>query len=331
MNRSRRQGGRRLLALAALAALPGVAFAQAGDKWPSRPIRMIVPFTAGGSLDIVARTVAQNLGTALGTTVVVDNRAGANGIIGMDQVAKAAPDGYTMLMSTGAFTANGALYRKLPFSPAKDFAPITQIARSYGLVLVVNNDVPAKSLKEFIALAKAKPDAMNFGSGGEGNITHLAGALFNHLAGTDIQHVPYKGSGPAFQDVISRQITMTFVSTSGGIGAIKAGQVRPLAITSPSRAPVIPDVATFDEAGLPGMNKINGWYGLWFPAGTPQAMVDRVQKAIAAFLPTPEVKARFDELGLITMGTTPADFQKFLVQDTLDQTELIKLGKVKQQ
>jgi tripartite-type tricarboxylate transporter receptor subunit TctC len=186
-------------------------------------------------------------------------------------------------------------------------------------------------LKEFIALAKAKPDAMNFGSGGEGNITHLAGALFNHLAGTDIQHVPYKGSGPAFQDVISRQITMTFVSTSGGIGAIKAGQVRPLAITSPSRAPVIPDVATFDEAGLPGMNKINGWYGLWFPAGTPQAMVDRVQKAIAAFLPTPEVKARFDELGLITMGTTPADFQKFLVQDTLDQTELIKLGKVKQQ
>jgi tripartite-type tricarboxylate transporter receptor subunit TctC len=331
MKLSRRHGGRALLAWAALATVAGSAFAQAGDKWPSRPIRMIVPFSAGGSLDIVARTVAQNLGTALGTTVVVENRAGANGIIGMDLVAKAAPDGYTMLMSTGAFTANGALYSKLPFSPARDFAPITQVARSYGLVLVVNNAVPAKTLKDFITLAKAKPEAMNFGSGGDGNITHLAGALFNHLAGTDIQHVPYKGSGPAFQDVISKQITMTFVSTSGGIGAIKAGQVRPLAITSPTRAPVIPDVPTFDEAGLHGMTKISGWYGLWFPTRTPQAMVDRVHKAVAAFLPAPEVKARFDELGLITMGTTPAEFQQFLAQDTLDQSELIRLAKVKQQ
>jgi tripartite-type tricarboxylate transporter receptor subunit TctC len=323
--------GRRALLLAMLATLAGGALAQAPDKWPSRPIRLVVPFTAGGSLDVVARTVAQNLGTALGTTVVVENRAGANGIIGMDLVAKAAPDGYTMLMSTGAFTANAALYTKLPFNPARDFAPITQLARSYGLVLVVNNDVPARSLKDLIALAKAKPDTMNFGSGGEGNLTHLAGALFNHLAGIDIQHLPYKGSGPAFQDVISRQITMTFVSTSGGIGAIQAGQVRPLAITSPTRAPVIPDVPTFDEAGLQGMTKINGWYGLWFPARTPPALVSRVQEAVAGFLPSPEVKARFDELGLITMGTSPADFQKFLAQDTLDQSELIKLAKVKQQ
>jgi len=332
MNSSRRQAARALLALsAALTLASGPALAQDTGDWPNRPVRMVVPFAAGGSLDLVARLVAQNLGTALGTNVIVENRAGANGIIGMDLVAKAPADGYTMLMSTGAFTANAVMYGKLPFSPEKDFVPVTQLARSYGLVLVVNNDVPARSVKEFVALAKAKPEAMNFGSGGEGNITHLAGALFNHLAGTSVQHVPYKGSGPAFKDVVSKQITMTFVSTSGGIAGIKAGQVRPLAITSPVRAPVLPDVPTFDELGMGGMSKISGWYGIWFPAGTPQAIVDRVQKAAAGFLATPAAKARFDELGLIVMGTRPAEFRKFLAQDTADQAELMKLGNVKPQ
>lgn len=322
------------LALAAMAcAAPAAVFAQAssGGPWPSRPIRMIVPFTAGGSLDIVARTVAENLGKALGTTVVVDNRAGANGIIGNGMVAKAAPDGYTMLMTTGAFTGSAVMYKKLPYDPAKDFAPVTQIARSYGLVLAVNNDVAADNLKQFIALAKARPQNMNFSSSGQGNITHLAGALFNHLAGTEIQHVPYKGSAPAFQDVVSKQMTMTFVSTSGGVQAIKAGQVRALAISSPVRAPVIPDVPTFDEAGLPGMNKISGWYGLWFPAGTPEAIIDKVQKSVASFLPTPGVKASFDEMGLVTLGTTSTEFRKFLAQDLIDQAELAKLANVQPQ
>lgn len=303
----------------------------AGTAWPSRPIRMIVPFSAGGSLDVVARTVAESLGRALGVTVIVDNRAGANGIIGNDVVAKAPPDGYTLLMSTGSFTGSAVLYKKLPYDASKDFLPVTQIARSYGLVLAVNTDVPARNLKEFIALAKARPDTMNFGSSGQGNITHLAGALFNHLAGTQIQHVPYKGSGPALQDVIAKQVTMTFVSTSGGIGSIKAGQVHALAITSPVRAPILPDVPTFDEAGLQGMDKISGWYGLWFPAGTPEAIVDRVQKSVAASLATPAVKARFGELGLITMGTTPDEFRKFLGQDLIDQADLIKLANVTQQ
>lgn len=325
-------GGCIALAIGACMAMTcSAAFAQGGDAWPSRPIRLVVPFAAGGSLDVVARTMAQSLSQALGVSVVVDNRGGANGIIGTEMVAQAAPDGYTMLITTGSFTANGVLYKKLPYNPIKDFAPVTQIARSYGLVLVVNPDVPAKSVKDLVALAKAHPETMNFSSSGEGNITHLAGALFNHLAGTNIQHVAYRGSGLAFQAVIAKQITMNFVSTSGGLPAIQAGQLRPLAITSTVRAPVLPEVPTFAEIGLPGMSKIQGWYGLWLPAKTPKAIVDRVQREVAKFLPEPDVRKRFDDMGLITMGTTPAEFQKFLQQDLEDQAELMKVANVKQQ
>jgi tripartite-type tricarboxylate transporter receptor subunit TctC len=310
----------------------GAGTAQAQDPWPNRPIRLVVPFAAGGSLDVVARTVAQSLSEALGgVSVVVDNRGGANGIIGTDAVAKAAPDGYTMLLTTGSFTANGVLYKKLPYRPMEDFTPVTQIARSYGLVMAVNPDVPAKSVKEFIALARAHPETMNFSSSGEGNITHLAGALFNHLAGTNIQHVAYRGSGLAFQAVIAKQITMNFVSTSGGLPAIQAGQLRALAITSSVRAPVLPDVPTFSEVGMPDMGKIQGWYGLWLPAGTPAAVVDRVQHAIADSLPKPDVHKRFDDMGLITMGTKPAEFRKFLEGDIKNQAELMKLANVSQQ
>lgn len=328
------QGMVRRVAIAAgigMALACGAAAAQSAGTWPSRPIRLVVPFAAGGSLDVVARTVAQSLGQALGVSVIVDNRGGANGIIGTDLVAKSPPDGYTMLITTGAFTANGVLYKKLPYRPMEDFAPVTQIARSYGLVMVVNPDVPAYSVKEFIALAKAHPETMNFSSSGEGNITHLAGALFNHLAGTTIQHVAYRGSGLAFQAVIAKQITMNFVSTSGGLPAIQAGQLRPLAITSAVRAPILPDVPTFAEVGLPGMGKIQGWYGLWLPAGTPRDIVDRVQREVARFLPTPEVRKRFEDMGLVTLGTTPEAFGAFLRQDIKDQAELMKLANVAQQ
>lgn len=318
-------------AIAAGAALAGGTVCAQSEAWPNRPIRLVVPFAAGGSLDAVARTMAQSMAQALNVSVVVDNRGGANGIIGTDLVAKAPPDGYTMLMTTGSFTANGVLYKKLPYNPMKDFAPVTQIARSYGLVMAVNPDVPAKSVQEFIALAKAHPESMNFSSSGEGNITHLAGALFNHLAGTNIQHVAYRGSGLAFQAVIARQITMNFVSTSGGLPAIQAGQLRALAITSSVRAPVLPDVPTFKELGMPGMGKIQGWYGLWLPAGTPKAIVDRVQGVVAGFLPTPAVQKKFEEMGLITMGTTPREFRGFLEQDIKDQAELMKVANVAQQ
>ncbi|MEJ8850804.1 tripartite tricarboxylate transporter substrate binding protein [Variovorax rhizosphaerae] len=303
----------------------------AEDKWPARPIRMVVPFTAGGVLDIVARTVAQQLGETLGTPVVIDNKAGANGLIGTDQVAKAAPDGYTILMTTGAFTTNAGVYKKLPYDTVKDFAPVTRVARSNGAVLTINNDVPAQNLKEFIALAKAQPQKMNYSSAGQGNTTHLAGALFNELAGTQIEHVAYKGSAPAFQDVISKQITMTFVSMSSGGPAIKAGQVKALAVASPSRLAALPAVPTFDELGFNGMDKIIGWFGMLYPAGTPQAYIDRVQQAVAKTLLKPEVRARFDELGLLPAASTPAEFTQFLAQDIKDQAELIKVAKIPQQ
>jgi tripartite-type tricarboxylate transporter receptor subunit TctC len=316
-------------ALVAGSAPSSVLFA-ADAPWPSRPIRVIVPFAAGGSLDVVARSVGDGLSQVLGTPVIIDNRTGANGIVGNGMVAHAAPDGYTLLLSTGAFTGSAVLYKKLPYDSIHDFVAVTEIARSYGLVLAVSKQASANNLKEFIALAKAEPERMTFGSGGQGNITHLAGELFNHLAGTRIQHVPYKGSGPAFQDVIAGHITMTFVSTSGGVQQIKAGQVRALAITSPVRAPVLPEVPTFAEAGLAGMDKLSGWYGLWAPRGTPRGVVNKIQEAVAGLLVNPAIHAHFADLGLMTLGTTPAEFEKFLAQDMADQVELVRISGVDQ-
>jgi tripartite-type tricarboxylate transporter receptor subunit TctC len=317
-------------ALMAAGAPRSLVFA-ADAPWPNRPIRLTVPFAAGGSLDIVARSLGDAIAKALNVAVVVDNRTGANGIIGNGLVAHAAPDGYSMLMTTGAFTGSAVLYKKLPYDPLKDFAPVSQLARSYGLVLVVSNSVKSNNLKELIALAKAQPDKMTYSSAGTGNITHLAGALFNQLAGTNIQHVPYKGSGPAFQDVVADHVTMTFVSTSGGLPQIKAGQVRALAICNTIRAPVLPEVPTFAEAGLNGMERVNGWYGLWLPAGTPTPIVDRLQKTVATILATPAMKERFAEMGLVTMGTSPAEFKTFLAKDLADQEELVKVAGVEKQ
>jgi tripartite-type tricarboxylate transporter receptor subunit TctC len=299
--------------------------------WPERPIRMVVPFTAGGAIDVVARVLAQSLGEALGTTVVVDNKPGANGFIGDSIVAKAAPDGYTMLMNTGAFNGTALLTKNISYDSAKDFAPVTQVARSYGMVLILNSEVPAHNLKDFIALAKAKPEAMNYASGGEGNITHLGGELFNHLAGTKVQHVPYKGSGPAMQAVIAKEVTMTFVPTSLGDSPIRNRQVQALAVASPNRAPSQPEVPTFDELGLAGMDRLVGWYGVWLPAGTPMAIVDRVRGAIAGVLRRPDMQARFETLGLIGVASTPADFRKFVAQDLEAQRELLKLGNIQPQ
>jgi len=301
------------------------------DKWPSRPIRMVIPFTAGGPIDVVARQLGQKMAEALNATIVYDNRAGANGIIGIDAVAKAAPDGYTMLITTGSFAANSVLYKKLPHDPLKDFAPITQIYRTYGNVLVVNPDVPAKSLKELIALAQAKPEKMSFSSAGYGNLNHLNGELFNSLAKTKILHVPYKGAGPAFNEVVAKQIDMTFASTAGSAAGIKDGRVRALAISGTQRAPILPDVPTYAEQGLKGMEQVYGWGGLWFPAGTAQDKIDRVQQVVLQSMQQPDLKAQLDRLGLITVGSSSAEFSKFVIDDVVFQTELFKLANIQQQ
>ncbi len=301
------------------------------DKWPTRPIKMVIPFSAGGPLDSLARKIGQKLTDSLGAPVIVENRAGANGIIGADLVAKSAPDGYTMLFMTGSFTANPALYKKLPFDAIKDFAPITQLGRTYGLVLVVNEGVPARSLKELIALAKSKPGQLNYSSGGEGNLTHLAGELFNHSADVQINHIPYKGSGPATTDVLAGQVDMTFLSTVGSMQVLKEKRIFPLAISSSIRSPALPDLPTFSESGFKEMEKIFGWYGLWFPAGTPADRVTRVQQAIGQIVKAPDIKAFFDEVGLMPVASSPKDFSQFIRDDIAYQDKLFKIAKVTQQ
>lgn len=312
-----------------------LAFAQSTsadkDKWPISPIRMIIPFTAGGPIDVVGRQLGQKMAEALKTPIVYDNRAGANGIIGIDAVAKAQPDGYTILIMTGSFAANSVLYKKLPHDPLKDFAPITQIYRTYGNVLVVNPDVPVKSLKDLIALAQQKPDKMSFSSAGYGNLNHLNGELFNSLAQTKILHVPYKGAGPAFNEVVAKQIDMTFASTAGSAAGIKDGRVRALAISGTQRAPILPDVPTYAEQGLKGMEQVYGWGGLWFPAGTSQEKIDRIQQVVQQAMQQPELKAAFDRLGLITVGSNPADFSKFVIDDIGFQAKLFKMANIEPQ
>lgn len=321
-----------LLLPISLAAICCARSAAAADSapYPTRHIRLIAPFTAGSTLDIMARLVADRLGAALGHNVVVDNRPGANGIVGIDLVAKAPPDGHTMLITTGSFMGNIVLYKKLPYDGLRDFAPITQIARSYGLVLVVHPGVQAHSVKELVALAKSRPGRLSYGSSGAGNITHLVAELFNTSAGIHVQHVPYKGSGPAMTDVLGRQIEMTFVSTVFVQPFIRDGRVRPLALTGPERAPVLPDIPTFPELGYPDV-VMTGVYGLWFPAKTPEARVNRIYSEVRKLVSTSEMKAKLDELGLAAVASSPAEFLRFIKNDIAFQARVMKLAKLEQQ
>ena len=284
---------------------------------------MIAPFTPGSTLDVMARFVSDRLASAFGHNIVVDNRPGANGVIGIDLVAKAPPDGYTMLITTGSFTGNIVLYKKLPYDGTRDFAPTTQVARSYGMVLVVHPGVAASSAKELVALAKSRPGKLTYGSSGVGNITHLVPELFNTVAGVQIQHVPFKGSGPAMTSVLGREIDMTWVSTVFVQPFIKDGRVRALGITGEERSPVLPDLPTFRELGYRDV-VMTGWYGLWFPAKTPPARVSRVQSEIRKAIALPEVKVRLDDLGLVGVGSTPAEFAKFLREDIELQKSIVK-------
>ena len=300
------------------------------EAYPVRHIRLIAPFTAGSTLDIMARLVADRIGAGLGVNVVVDNRPGANGIVGIDTVAKSQPDGYTMLITTGSFMGNIVLYKKLPYDGVRDFAPITEVARSYGLILVVHPGVAAQSVKELVALAKSRPGKLSYGSSGAGNITHLIAELFNASAGLQIQHVPYKGSGPAMTDVLGRQIEMTFVSTVFVQPFIKDGRVRPLALTGSVRSPVLPDIPTFKESGYPDV-VMTGIYGLWVPAKTPAARVNRVHAVMQKAVATPDMKAKLEELGLVGVASTPAAFTKFIHDDIAFQRSAMKRAGIQQQ
>ena len=284
---------------AAALLVPGLALAQ----WPQKPVKIVVPFAAGGTTDVVARQLAQKLTEAWGQTVVVENKAGAGGNIGAAEVAKAVPDGYTLLMTSGSIVAaNPFIYKDMGFDPIKELAPITNVA-SGPQVLVIYKDLPPKSLKEFIAYAKANPKKINFGSAGIGTQTHLAGENFAHAAGLDMTHVPYKGEANALTDLIGGQIQMVPANFAAAVPHIKGGRIRCLALTSLQRHPELPDCPTVSEA-IPGF-KNDGWWGLMAPAGTPRDVIEKVQRDSAKILHADEFKARFAQQGMAPVANRP--------------------------
>ncbi|MBK1979786.1 tripartite tricarboxylate transporter substrate binding protein BugE [Achromobacter xylosoxidans] len=291
----------------ALAGLCLSGAAQAADAYPNKPIRLIVPFAAGGTTDIVARVVAEGLGRELGQAVVVENRGGGGGSIGADALARSAPDGYTLGVATvSTMATNPATNPKTPYNPLKDFAPITNMVNVPN-VLTVNPAVPAKSVAEFVALLKANPGKYSYASSGAGGIGHLDGELFKSLTQTDMVHVPYRGSGPALNDVIAGQVNAQFDNLPSSMPHIQAGKLRALAIAAPKRLPALPDVPTFAEGGLPEMDNM-AWYGLVAPAGTPQAVIDRIHDATVKALKDPKIAQRLADGGSLVDGNTPAEY-----------------------
>ena len=287
-----------------LATITGVAGAQA---WPSKPIKWAVPFAPGGTTDILARTVGDKLAIALGVPVVIENKPGAGGGIGAEFTAKSAPDGYTIMGGTiSTHAINASLYSKLPYDPVKDFVPITLIARVPNM-LVVNPSVPAKDVKELIALLKANPGKYTFASSGNGTSQHLSGELFKTMAGVEMQHIPYKGSPPALQDVVGGQVTMTFDNITTAWPLAKAGKLRALAVTTANRSAIAPDVPTLAESGLPGF-EVGSWQGVFAPAGTPPEIIKRLNMEIVKILNMPEVKEKLIGLGAEPVGNSPEEF-----------------------
>jgi len=309
-----------LAALALAAAAPFGAYAQA---YPAKPITVIVPFAAGGTTDILARVIGQALNKELGQSVIVDNRAGAGGNIGAQLAAKAAPDGYTLFMGTvGTHAINQSLYRKMPFDPVKDFAPLTRVAMVPNL-LVAHPSKPYKTVKELIAYAKANPGKVNFGSSGSGSSIHLSGELFNALAKVDMVHVPYKGSAPAVSDLIGGQIDIMFDNMPSAIQHVRAGKLRPLAVTTARRAPELPEVPTIAEAGVPGY-EATSWFGMFAPAGTPAPVVARLNGALVKVLADPEVKKKLAEQGAEPYSEKPEQFAEFIRKETAKWSKVVK-------
>ncbi len=306
-----------------LALFCGGAFAQG---YPGKPVRIVVPFAPGGATDIVTRLVAQKLTEAWGQSVIVENRAGAGGNIGGEAVATSAPDGHTLLMTSGSIvTANQHIYKKMSFDPAKDLLPITNVA-SGPQVIVVHPSFPAKSLKEFIDAARAQPGVLNFGHAGIGTQTHLAAENFLFAANLNVISIPYKGEGPAMTDLVANQINMVTANIPGAIGFINQGKLRALAVTGKQRSPQMPDVPTVAET-LPGFENI-GWFGLMAPAGTPKEVLDKVHRDTAKILDTTEMRARFYVLGMVPVGNTPAQFTDAIRDETARWAKVVRERKI---
>ena len=308
-----------LAAALACAALPP----QAAAAYPDKPIRLIVPFAPGGSTDILGRLLAEALLPILGQPVIVENKPGAGGNIGGDFVARAAPDGYTLLLAAaGPTVVNPSLYANMPFNPAKDLAPITCLEREHNL-MVVTKSMPVKTLQEFLQYARANPGKLSFGSPGNGSPAQLAGELLKQQTGIQAEHVPYKGSGPAITDLVAGHIDFMIDNMPALLPQVKAGGLRALAVPSDQRATAAPDIPTFDEAGQKGF-VVMAWKGLMAPAGTDPAVIERVHAAVVKALQDPQLRARFQELGAEPLASTPAEFARQIADETAWWAKLVK-------
>jgi tripartite-type tricarboxylate transporter receptor subunit TctC len=309
------------LAVAALA-LASASMAQAQGNYPTQPIHIVVTFTSGGAPDILARLIGERLQQAWGQSVVIDNKPGAGGNTGADSVAKAAPDGYTVVLGTvGTHSINGALYTKMPYDMVKDFAPVTLLATTPNM-LVINNDVPAKNLKEFIALGK-KEGKMTFASSGAGTSIHVSGELFKTMTGIDMTHIPYKGRAGAIPDLLGGRVTMMFDNMPSSLPLVREGKLRALGVTSAARSAAAPDIPTLAESGLPGFEAVS-WFAMFAPANTPKPIIDKLQGEVSRIIKAPEISKRLLELGLDPVGGTPAELAQYQKREIAKWAKVVK-------
>ena len=297
------------------------------QTYPARSIRVIVPFAPGGGTDILARTIAPRLSESLGQQLVIDNRAGGGSTIGSEMVSKAMADGYTLLMVDTSYTTNPSLYSKLPYDSARDFAPVSLMAAA-PVILIVHPSVPVRTVKEFVALAKAKPGQLNFASGGPGSSTHLGGELLKLVAGIDLVHIPYKGTGPAVADVLGGQVVMMFAGISSIKQHVAVGRLRAIAVTGDQRSPAMPEVPTFIESGLKGVDSGTYW-GCLAPAATPIDIINKVSAAMASVLKLAEIQPRLIDLGFDPIGGSPEQFAANIKSETEKWARVIRNARVK--
>lgn len=309
--------------LLALGALCGAQAQTDAASWPSKSIRWVIPFPPGGAIDVIARAVGERAGKTLGQTFVIDNRPGAGGNIGTDIVAKATPDGYTIMSASLGMAANKALYGKLSYDPIKDFSPVGVLAIVPN-VLVTNATQPdVKSVKDMIAAARQAPDKLTYASAGNGTSIHLSGAMFTSMAQIKMLHVPYKGSGPAMTDLLGGQVNYMFDSITSARPHIESGKLRALGVTSAQRSSTLKDVPTIAEAGLPGY-EVSPWFAVFAPAGTPAAIIQKLNAAFLEALKQPDIQAKFASIGAETIGSSPQELEMLLLDETVRWTRLIK-------
>lgn len=334
MNRNFKPNRRLALASITLTAIAFIAIpASAQSTWPNKPVRIVVPFTPGGTTDILARAVAPELAKAFGQPFVVDNRAGAGGNVGADMVAKAAPDGYTLVMGTvGTHGINKSLYGKMPFDPQKDFAPITMVA-GVPNVMVMNAEKAAQlginSVADFVKYAKANPGKLSMASSGNGTSIHMAGELFKSQNGIFMTHIPYRGSGPALLDMVGGNVDVMFDNLPSAMPQIKGGKLKAFAVTSAQRSAALPDLPTVEEAGKLKGFEASSWFGLLAPAGTPPDIVNRIQQEVAKSLNTPAIKEKMLAQGAIPSGNTPQEFAKLIDSEIIKWAQVVKVSGAK--